>query len=348
MRSKIIITVTVLFFSVLLYSCGKSGGETTDEKKNEKKLAIVKFKTVEATSFDNSFKVIGAIKPFAEAKVSSEEGGVIVALNKDKGSPVSKGEIVARLKKDVEYATFEQMEAQVNLAKMNYEKQKLLFEENATTELQYLTAEWQYKSAERQLEVMKAHLKTGFIRSPISGVVNDKFMNRGEMTSPGAPIFNIIDISTVKISAGLPEMYVPKIKKGQNVIVTIDVIPGAEFEGKVNYIAPSLSGTSRTFEIEVLIKNHDRILKPGMSANVQIAEYTDNNAVVIPQDLIIDYGEEQYVFVLEGDTAKKRVVKIGDRNQNMVLILSGINPGDKIITEGYQSVKDGEKVQVAQ
>jgi membrane fusion protein, multidrug efflux system len=347
MRSKIVITITVLLLSVIFYSCGKSGGET-NEKKDEKKLTLVKFKTVESSSFENNFRVIGTIKPFAEAKVSSEEGGVIISLNKEKGSPVGKGEIIARLKKDVEYATFEQMEAQVNLAKINFEKQKLLFEENATTEMQYLTAEWQYKSAERQLEVLKTHLKTGFIRSPISGVVNDKFMNKGEMSSPGAPIFNIIDISSVKISAGLPELYVPKIKKGQSVIVTIDVIPGAEFEGKVNYIAPSLSGTSRTFEIEVIIKNRDRVLKPGMSANIQVAEYTENDAVVIPQDLIIDYGEEQFVYVLDGNVAKKRIVKPGDRNQNMVHILNGLNPGEKIITDGFQSVKDGEEVQVVQ
>ena len=347
MRSKIVITVIVLSLSVLYYSCGKSGSETND-KQNEKKLALVKAKTVETSSFENNFKVIGTIKPLAEAKVSSEEGGVLVSLYKDKGSPVGKGEVIARLKKDVEYAAYEQMEAQVNLAKINYEKQKQLWEENATTELQYLTAEWQYKSAQRQLEVMKMHLKTGFIRAPISGVVSDKFMNKGEMTAPGAPILNIIDISSVKISAGLSEMYVPKVKKGQSVNVTIDVLPGVEFEGKVNYIAPSLSGASRTFEIEVIIRNRDRILKPGMSANIQIAEYRQDNSIVIPQDLIVDYGDEQFVFVLEGEIAKKRVIKIGDRNQNMVQILNGLNPGEKIISEGFQSLKDGEKVQVVQ
>jgi RND family efflux transporter MFP subunit len=240
------------------------------------------------------------------------------------------------------------MEAQVNLAKMNYEKQKLLWEENATTELQYLSAEWQYKSAERQLEVMKMHLKTGYIRSPISGVVSEKFINKGEMTAPGTPIVHIIDISTVKISAGVPEMYLPKIKKGQNVSVTIDVIPGAEFDGKVNYIAPSLTGSSRTVEIEIIIKNRDRVLKPGMTANVKISEFSSSASIVLEQDLIIDYGDEQFVFVLEGDTARKRVIKTDGREGNKVQVVSGLNPGDKMITEGYQSLKDGDKVQVVE
>jgi RND family efflux transporter MFP subunit len=349
MKTKIIISLLFLFAAVItLIGCGNSDGETSTEKKDEKKLPLVKVKDVETTTFSDNFRVIGVIKPFASAKVSSEEGGLIVSLNKDKGSYVGQGEVVARIKKDVELATYEQMAAQVELARMNYEKQKLLYGENATTEIQYLTAEWQYKAAERQLDVLKQRLKTGFVRSPISGVVDEKYMNRGEMSAPGSPIFNIINIASVKISAGVPEMYLTKVKKGQSVRVTIDVLPGVEFEGKINYIAPALQGTSRTFEVEVIINNRDRLLKPGMNANVQISEFTKEAAIVIPQDLIVDYGDQQYVFILEGDLAKKRDVKLGGRNGNEVLIESGLNSGDKLIIEGFQSVKDGDKVQVVQ
>jgi RND family efflux transporter MFP subunit len=173
-------------------------------------------------------------------------------------------------------------------------------------------------------------------------------MNKGEMSSPGMPILSILDISRVKISAGVPESYVSKIKKGQHVNVTIDVIPGAEFDGEVSYIAPALDAVSRTFEIEIIINNRDRVLKPGMNASVEIAQSSENSVVVLPQDLVIDYGEEKFVYVLEGDIAKKRVIKIGGRDGNQVLIESGLNPGDKLITDGFLSVKDNEKVQIAQ
>lgn len=347
MSRKIFYSVIALILSLAVYSCGKSGGE---EKKDttDKKLPLVKVKTVEAGTFSDNFKVLGVIKPYTSAKVSSEEGGLIVSLNKDKGSYVRQGEIIARIKKDVEIATYEQTEAQIELARINYEKQKMLFEDNATTEIQYLTAKWQYEAAIKGQDVLKQRLKTGYIRSPISGVVDEKFMNRGEMSAPGSPIVNIIDIASVKVSAGVPEMYITKIEKGQNVMITVDVLPGVTFEGKVSYIAPALQGTSRTFEIEIVINNRDKVLKPGMNANVQITEFTEGNAVVIQQDLIIDYGEEQYLFVLEGDIAKKRVVKLGGRNENTVLIESGLNPGEILITEGFQAIKDGDKVQVVQ
>lgn len=346
-RSIILPSILIITAAVFFTACGKSGEETKDQPK-DKKLPLVKVKDVIPQVFSDNFKVVGVIKPFTSAKVSSEEGGVITYLTKDKGSYVRKGEILARIKKDVELASLEQTEAQVELARMNYEKQKQLYEDNATTEIQYLTAKWQYEAAVRGADILKTRLKTGFVRSPISGVVDDKFMNKGEMSAPGSPIFSIIDISTVKISAGVPEMYLTKVKQGQSVKVTIDVLPGVEFEGKINYIAPALVGASRTFEIEILIKNGDKLLKPGMNANVQISEFSVDNAVVVEQDMIVDYGDVQYLFVLDGDAAKKRELKIGGRNGNMVLIESGLNPGDKLITDGFQSLKDGDKVQVVQ
>ena len=345
--SLVFTVITVLLLSVFLYSCSKKGAESKKEP-DEKKLTLVKYKTVETTTFSDNYKVTGMVKPFAVAKVSSEEGGLITSIPKDKGSYVSKGEIVVYIKKDIEIATFNQTAAQVELARITYEKQKQLYEDNATTEISYLTAKWQLEAAEKSLDILRARLTSANVRSPISGVIDDKMMNKGEMSAPGAPILNIVDVSSVKVSAGIPESYVTRIKNGQQVTITVDALPGMEFEGRINYIAPAITGTSRSFEAEVVINNRERVLKPGMNANVQIAQFQKDNAVVIPQDLIIDYGEEQYVFILEGDIAKKRDIKIGGRNDTGVLIESGLNPGDKLLTEGYRAVKDGEKVQVGQ
>lgn len=350
MRKQIIrlSSALVILISFIFTGCGDSGGETKkDETKKEEKLQIVKVMDVTTAPFNENLKVVGIVKPLASAKISSEEGGLIIALNKDKGSYVSRGEIVARIKKDVEIAALDQTEAQVELARMNYEKQKQLYEDNATTEIQYLTAKWQYESAIRGADILKQRLKTGFIRSPISGFVNEKYMNRGEMSSPGSPIINVIDISSVKISAGIPEHNIESIKMGQQVKVTIDILPGVEFTGKINYIAPSLSATNRTLEIEVIITNRDKILKPEMSANVEVTQATTNNAIVLPQDFIVDFGENnKYVFVLEGDIVKKRMISIGGREGNNVLISSGLNPGEKLVYEGFQQLADNDKVQV--
>ncbi len=148
MKNKILtaffILLTVSFF---FYSCGSKSGTESKQQPEEKKLTLVKVKQVETSSYTDNYKITGVVKPFASAKVSSEEGGLISNIPVDKGSYVSKGQIIVYIKKDVEIATFNQSAAQVELAKMNYEKQKELYEENATTEIQYLTAKWQLEAA---------------------------------------------------------------------------------------------------------------------------------------------------------------------------------------------------------
>ncbi|MGH2575588.1 MAG: efflux RND transporter periplasmic adaptor subunit, partial [Ignavibacteria bacterium] len=280
---KLLIILTIAFLFIFS-SCGqKSETKTNDVKK----LPLVKVQEVTGSKFTENFKVVGTVKPFASAKLSSEEGGLIVYISKNKGDRVSSGETVVRLKKDVEDATYQQSLAQYELAKVNFQKQEQMYNENATTEMQYLTAKWQLEAAEKSLDVLKTHLSKGFVKSPISGVVEEKYMNKGEMTAPGVPILSIVDVSRVKISAGVPEKYVNEVKKGQSVRITVDVLPGVEFDGKVNYLAPVLSSVNRTFEIEIVIDNKDRVLKPEMNANVEIAKFEVDNAVVISQDMII-------------------------------------------------------------
>ncbi len=316
MKSNKIILISTIILSVFLYSCGKS----SEQQKTNGKLPLVKVKEISTSSFVDNFKVVGVVKPYATAKISSEEGGLILAITKNKGDRVGAGEVVAKLKKDVESASYEQALAQFELAKINFQKQEQLWKENATTEIQYLTAKWQMESAEKGLDVLKTRLKKQFVTSPISGVVDEKYMNKGEMSAPGIPIINVVDVSRVKITAGVPESYINIVKKGQSVKITLDVLPDAEFEGKISYLSPTLAVGSRTFEIEIVIENKDRLLKPEMNANIEIAKMEKDDAIVIPQDLIVDYGDEKYVFVLEGDNAKKRVLEIGARNGNSVLI----------------------------
>ncbi len=338
-------TIILIMVSAVFYSCGENGNTKTE---NNKKLTAVKVEDVKPQYFSENFNIVGVVKPYASAKISSEEGGLILSILKNKGDRVGAGQIVVRLKKDSESATYEQMVAQYELAKLSFEKQQQLYDENATSEIAYLTAKWQLEAAVKGLEVMKTHLSKGFIRSPISGVVEDKYMNKGEMSAPGVPILSIVDVSRVKISAGVPEKYVNEIKKGQEVKITVDVLPGVDLTGQISYIAPSLSTLSRTFEIEIVINNPNRILKPEMNATVEISKSEKNDAVVLQQDFIIDSGDEKFVFVLEGDIAKKRLIEIGGRKGNTVLIINGLNIGDKLVNEGFQSISDGEKVQVVQ
>jgi len=343
---RLIIIIIAAVLSVSVISCGKKNG-TNGNNGNNKKLPLIQVKDIIPESFSEKFKVIGTVKPYESAKLSSEEGGVITWLSKDKGDRVYKGEVIVRLKKDVDNAVYQQAVAQYNLAKDNFDRADRLYKENVATERDYMNAKLNLDIAMKSIDLYKVRLTKGYITSPISGVVDAKFMNRGEMTGPGSPIISIVNISRVKVSVGIPERYMNSVKPGQSVDISFDVYPNEQFTGYINYISPTINTNNRTFEIEVLLNNQNGKLKPEMSANITITKETLDDAIVLQQDLIVDNGDEQFVFVLENnEIAKKRTVKLGGRNGNNVLIAEGLNAGDKLIVVGFQALTDGDKVQL--
>ena len=343
MKKIIYIMTALLTVSSLLISCGNEGESKTEP---EKKLQAVKTTEIITQEFNETYNVVGTVKPFQTAKISSEEGGLITYMPFDKGSRVGRGQTLVRLKKDTDFASFEQAETQYELAKSNFERIEKLYNESVSTEQDYTNAKFQLELAEKSLNLIETRLSKSYVTSPISGIVDEKYMSRGEVSGPGTPILNIVDVSKVKISAGIPERYLSEIKKGSQVKITFDVYPGEEFTGTVNYISPTLSVQNRTFEIEMILPNKGGRLKPEMSANIRIEKSVIVDAIVLPQDLVIDFGSEKFVYVFENGVARKRSVMIGGRNNNNVQILSGLNKGDILISEGFQSVADGDKVEI--
>lgn len=339
---KYFYVLLVIVLAVSISACSRK----KNDKVEEKRLPLIKTTTVQGQYFEENYKVVGIVKPFESAKISSEEGGLITSLSKDKGSKVGRGEVVVRLKKDVDEAAYMQALSQYELAKENYERTERLYNDAVATEQQYTTSKLQMDIALKAVELYKVRLSKGYVQSPISGVVDAKFMNRGEMTGPGVPILSIVNIAKVKINCGVPERYLTQISRGETVKITFDVLPDEEYKGLISYVAPTINPTSRTFEIEVVLDNSDRILKPEMSANITFTNLKVDGAVVLPQDYVIDNGEEKFVFVLEGDIAKKKVVKVGGRSDNKVLIEEGLSIGETLINVGFQGLNDGDKVKV--
>ena len=332
--------VLILILSTLI-GCGDKEEFVADVK-----LPLVKVKTITTENFTESYNISGVVKPIEEATISAVEGGLITHLAVDKGSRVGRGQVLIRLRKDTEYATYQQALAQFELAKSNYERGERLFNDGVTTEQNFTNAKLNLEIAEKTVEVTRQRLQNAVVRSPINGIVDQKYMNRGETSGPGSPILKIVNVSKVKITTGIPERYLPEISIGTPVNITFDVLPGEEYNGKINYISPTISTVNRTFEIEVILDNQNGKLKPEMSANLSVQRFSVDNAVVLPQSLIIDLGTEKYVFVYVNGIAKRRTVTLGGYNGNNVLVTSGLNPGDTMIVEGFQSLADDDKVKI--
>jgi membrane fusion protein (multidrug efflux system) len=333
-------------YVLLLFILSLAGCSKEEEVVADKKLPLVKTQTVNVQPFSEYYNIVGVVKPIEEATVSAVEGGLITYLQVDKGSRIGRGQVLVRLRKDVEYAVYQQTLSQYELAKSNYDRIERLYLEGVSTEQEYTNAKLNLDIAEKSIGVTEERLKNAVVTSPINGIVDQKFMNKGETAPPGSPILKIVNVSRVKVSTGIPERFLPDIAIGTQVDISFSVFPGEVFSGRVNYISPTINKINRTFEIEVEIQNPQGRFKPEMSANLSVLKYKIDDAIVLPQDIVVDLGNEKYLFVYDNGVAKRRTVTLGGYSGNNVHITSGLKKGDIIITEGFQSLADGDKVTI--
>jgi RND family efflux transporter MFP subunit len=231
---------------------------------------------------------------------------------------------------------------------------------NDSTELARLTelynigavAQADYDMAKLALNITKKTYynlaENTYLRSPINGVVTARNYDKGDMYSMTQPIFVVQQIQPVKMLINVSESLFTDINKDMDFEVTVESYPGETFQGKVNLIYPTISATTHTFPVEVICQNNDQKLRPGMFARVT-ANFGTNHHVVVPDVAVVKQqgSGEHFIFVLQPDnTVKYQLVEVGKRLGNRYEIISGINEGDKIVTEGQIRLKDGMNVTV--
>jgi membrane fusion protein (multidrug efflux system) len=300
--------------------------------------------------FTGFIRVTGEVEALNDITISAEESGRIVRFLASKGQRVRQGEEIAKLEDDFLKAQVGEATAAAQLAQEEWERQRQLWEEDSVgTELMYLQRKYQAEIAAARLDQLTSRLERTVIRSPIDGVFDDNFLELGEMAAPGAPVVRVVATDRVKVTAGVPERYARSVQRGDSVLVTFDIFPDREFAGRVDYVGASVDPSSRTFPIEILLNNPEGIMKPAMVANVRVQRDRLSDVLVVPQHVVLRSAEGYKVFVITpGDQpiAEARSVVLGPSSGNEVIIESGLEVGDLLITVGQQLVDNGTHVRV--
>jgi multidrug efflux system membrane fusion protein len=285
-----------------------------------------------------------------------------------KGDRVRRGDVVARLR-DTEYREkVEQAKGQVAAARAAAEKARLDFERSTRLfatqsitrpEMETATAHRdgsnaQLASAAAALEEALVALRDTALVAPIDADVMEKAAEPGAFMGPGTPAFVVGDLSSVKVVLGLPDVALQAVKLGQPVTVTTDALPGRTFTAKVSRIASVADPSTRNFDVEVEIRNPDRLWRPGMIASVAIGGADPQTAVhLLPLTAFVQRADGKDAFgvlVVEGDgadaRAKLRAVELGDFVGNRVAVTSGLAAGERVVTIGASMINDGERVEV--
>lgn len=318
-----------------------------DVKKDE---ALVTTLTLKDTIFNHYLEVQGSVNTKENIVVQPEFSGTLTALYVKAGQRVAKGQILGKIDDAGMGQQLASIENQYALAKTTFERQKNLWDKKIGSEIQFLQAQAQMISAQKGVAQMRAQVAKTVIRAPFSGTIDDVFVERGQVVAPNPQgLMRIVNLSNMYVSTTVPETYIGKLKPGIEVDVFLTSL-GKTYKGKVRQVANFINPNNRSFGIEVSVPNPDNLLRPNQVAKLKIIDYTINNAIVVPTNVVQEDGEHQkFVFIAtqikdKTGIAKKVVVKVGKSSNNVTEILSGLSANDVLVTEGVNSIAEGMKL----
>lgn len=335
---------------LLFGSCGDSNADEASRNKSNNSLeaVYVNVEEVAPRPFVETLSLSGSIKAYDDILVSAEEGGVVKSWNYKKGDRISKGSVLAVLDSDVAKASYEAALAQYKSSALTLEKQSKVYQEQALSEWQYKTTEYNRDAAKAQAELLKARLERTKIKSPVNGILDDRYVDVGEMAAPGVPMARVVNTQRVKVLVNVPERYAGTIKRGAAISLAVIAYPGETFRGNITYIGATVNADNRTFPIESVIANAEGRLKPEMIARVSIVHSEEKSVLLVDESIVQQVDRNKYlVYVENGGKAQERRVELGGRSNNQVEIVSGLKSGDKVIVAGHNDVIQGQPVIVA-
>jgi membrane fusion protein (multidrug efflux system) len=305
--------------------------------------------TVKLADFRHYIDIQGRIEGDQNIEVSPQTPGLVVKVNVNEGDAVRPGQVLAELDSKLVQRGLDEVKTQLALATILYQKQKALWDQKIGSEVQFLTAKTNKESLDKRLASMQEQLTMTKIKSPIAGTVENVPFKIGQVVSPGLPTstIRVVNMNGVKVLADVSEAYTSKIKRGDGVLVSFPDI-NEQITAKVTFTSKVIDQTNRTFRVEAHLTHSRADLRANMIANLKITDYIKKNAIAIPINLVQKASNTNYVMVAKKHSkdfeAIKHNVTMGISYNGTTEILNGLNAGDKIITAGYQNLKDGQLI----
>jgi len=359
---RIILILTVIFILGAFIACGpeaESAGKESSKTENSENngnpgtALLVSIQTMAYETFEHFFEANGSVEAVKEAFVSPELNGQIQKIHVKEGRRVKKGQLMVSLNSDVIESSIAEVKSSLELARTVYKKRKGLWEKKIGSEIQYLEAKTNKDSLENRLKSLQAQLRMSRIKAPISGIVDKIYRKEGELAVPGMQLLQLVNLKNVYINAEVSESYIGKVVKDDTVTVSFPTYPDKIMEAKVYRTGNVVNLTNRTFLVQLLMDNGEESLKPNMMALLKIRDFVADAALVVPSVIIKNDMKGAYLYVVENDkekqgkkVARKIYVKTGKSEGGKTMILNGLKPGNKVVVDGYNLVKNGMEVKV--
>ena len=290
---------------------------------------------------------VGSLRSDESVTLRPEVAGRVNAILFKEGQNVRQGMTLVRLDPAINAAEVQQAKANLTLAKSKYDRAVELSQRNFISGQAKDEAENNLRVAEAAVALVEARLAKTEIKAPFSGVIGLRVVSVGDYVKEGADMVNLESIDPLKVDFRVPETYMRQVQPGQTLTVTLDALPGRQFEGKVLAVNPLIDAAGRSVVIRAIVRNADTSLRPGMFTRVNLITRDDKDALVIPEQASVPQGDEQFVFrVVDGKAARVKV-DIGQRREGKVEVLKGLDVNDMVVTAGQLKLRDGMPVTIS-
>jgi len=301
---------------------------------------------VEASQSLKEISLSGNIEGFKTVRLGFLVAGKINFIAANEGHMVSKGQLLSSLDPTNYGIAKELADIQVNQVQDEYDRLKLMYDNNSLSESDFARISYGLQQAKAQQKLHTKNLEDTKLFSPIEGVLLKKLCETGEITGVGIPLFVVSDIRKIKVSAFIPENELHNIRLGQTARVLIPSLDNT-FDGKIIEVGSAADVASRAFSVKIEVENRGMLIRPGMIAEVKIVTGQDQKILLIPAGSILhDFNNQSFVYIIDGSPGKafRRNVSLGRAINDKIEVISGLKETDMVVSGGQQKLVDGSQV----
>ncbi len=302
-----------------------------------------------------TLNAIGTTAPVQGVTVSADLPGIVERIRFESGRAVREGEVLVELDARQERAQLAAAEAQRDLARLDYRRMEGLIADGAISRADYDRAAAEQKQTEARVGETRATIDRKIIRAPFSGVLGIRQVHLGQYLSAGNPVVPLQALDPIYVNFGVPQQDAGALKAGRRVHATADNLPGVQLAGRITAIDSIVDETTHNVKVQATFANPDGRLRPGMFVRVEAAVGTDAAVVALPTSAIsyAPYGDSVFVVTDMKDPGgrtyrgvRQQFVKLGPARGDQVAIVSGVRPGEEVVTSGVFKLRNGAAVQI--
>jgi membrane fusion protein, multidrug efflux system len=302
-------------------------------------------------TFTDGMQALGSAQARESIVLTPKVADTIRAIRFDSGDRVRQGQVLVEMSSVEQAADLAEVRAANAAAQEDLRRYQELYDRGFASQARLDTARAAADAAEARLNAGGSRIADRTIRAPFAGVVGLRTASPGQFVTPGDQIGTLDDVSQIKLDFDVPETQIARVQNGVEIVARTAAYPDRTFTGTIANVDSRVDPNTRTVRVRAMLPNRDEALRPGMLLTVEVRS-NPRQALAIPEIAILDQADGAYVYRVvarEGGQAVDLVrIQTGQRAGGMAEVLAGLNAGERVITEGVQSVRPGQPVQIGE